>query len=72
MVGPDLASKDVVSGVGFARRITWLKGERCSEISPIRQLYRDVFGLVLPTEAVRFATPYSVYQEAVLESITTS
>ena len=40
MAGPDLASKDVASDVGFARRATWLKGERFSEISLIRQLPR--------------------------------
>jgi hypothetical protein len=72
MVGPDLASKDVASGVGFARRTTWPKGERWLEISPIRQLYRDVFGQVPPAEAVGLATPRSVHQGAVIESITIS
>jgi hypothetical protein len=43
MVGPDLASKDVVSGVGFAGKTIRLKGGRCSEISSIKQLYPSDF-----------------------------
>ena len=72
MVGPDLASKGVVSGVEFRQKTTWQKGESCSEISPIRRLCRDAFDPEPPMEAVRLATPRSVHQEAVLESITTS
>ena len=65
------SKKDVASGVGFPQKTTWPKGERCSEISPIRRLCRDAFDPVPLMEAVRLATPRSVHQEAVLGSITT-
>jgi hypothetical protein len=70
MAGPDSTSRDVASGVGFAQKTTWPKGERCSKASPIRQLYRDAFDPVPPMEAVKLVTSHSVHQEAVLGSIT--
>jgi hypothetical protein len=59
-----------VSGVDIAQKTIWLKGERCSKISSIKQPSRDVFDLVPPIKAVRLITLRSIYQEAVLESIT--
>jgi hypothetical protein len=61
-----------VSGVDITQRIIWLKGERCSAISLIKQPYHDVFSLILLLKAVRLTTPRSVHHEAVLESVTTS
>ena len=60
-----------MNGVEFPQKTIWQKGERYSEMSPIRRLYRDAFDPVTPMEAVRLATPRSVHQEAVLGSITT-
>jgi hypothetical protein len=60
-----------MSGVDIAQKITWLKGERCSEILLIKQPSRDAFDPVPPMEAVRLIISRYVHQEAVLGSITT-